>query len=409
MRDNSQIVATRILLLTAVLACAASRAFAQTPDPVAASRLRFGPIGITPRISLTNAGIDTNVFNAPNDGTAQKDFTATLQPRLDLAMHVSRSVLTASVSKDFVYYKTFASERTVNSSYRAGARVPLNRLTFNGEVTHLNSRERPGFEIDARSQRFEHGYNGSIELRAAPKTFIQFSASHSNVEFSKDAVFLGASLQDELNRTATSSTLAIRYALTPLTNVTFDVTRQADRFQYSPLRDSDSTHTRIGFKFDPYAMLKGTAALGIRSFQPRVAGVPGYTGPTAAADLSYVVFTATKLSVQLDRDVQYSFSIDQPFYVLSGTTISLWRQIYGQLDAVGRLGRQRLDYRDRAGAVLEVANRQDHVRSYGGGLSYRLGWDVRLGLNIDWVQRTSGVRGRSYNDVKIGTAFTYGQ
>ena len=206
----------------------------------------------------------------------------------------------------------------MNGSYRAGALVPLNRLTLDGNVTYLHTRDRPGFEIDARSQRYELGYNGAVELRAFPKTFIGAKAARVDVDFAKDAVFLGASLHEELTRTETSAAASFRYALTPLTTVTLDVGRKQDRFPYSPLRDSDSTQVQVDFKFDPFAILKGRAVIGYRDLQPRSAGVPGYKGSTADVDLSYLAFGATKLSVQAQRDVQYSFDIDQPYYVLTG-------------------------------------------------------------------------------------------
>jgi len=397
------------VFLTAALICTASRAFTQTSDPAATARMHFGRLALTPTIGLTNVGVDTNVFNDPNDASPKSDFTLTVEPKVDLWMHFGRSLVSGTVTNDLVYYKTYSTERSVNGFYRAGALVPLNRLTLNGNVTYLNTRDRPGFEIDARSQRYEFGYNGAVELRAFPKFFIGAKAARVNVDFAKDAIFLGTSLHDELTRTATSAAASFRYALTPLTNVTLDVGRQQDRFPYSPLRDSDSTQVQVDFKFDPFAILKGSAVVGYRDLQPRIGGLPGYQGPTAAVDLSYVAFGATKLSVQILRDVEYSFDVDQPYYVQTGTTASLSQHVYGQLFAVGRFGVQQLDYRDRAGVVIEVSNRMDYIHTHGGGLSYRLGRDVRLGLNLDRMRRTTAVTGHKYDELKYGMVLTYGQ
>ena len=399
----------RRAFLTAALIYTASRAFAQDLDPVATARMHFGRLALSPTIGLTNVGVDANVFNDPKDASPKRDFTLTLEPKVDVWMHFGRSLLSGTVTEDLVYYKTYSTERSVNGFYRAGALVPLNRLTLNGNVTYLDTRDRPGFEIDARSQRYELGYNAAVELRAFPKTFIGVKAARVDVDFAKDAIFLGTSLRDELTRRQTTTAASVRYALTPLTNVTLDVGRQQDRFPYAPLRDSDSTQVQVDFKFDPFAILKGTAAVGYRDLQPLGTGVPGYKGSTAAVDLSYLAFGATKLSVQALRDVQYSFDIDQPYYVLTGTTASLSQHVYGQMFAVARLGVQRLDYRDRTGAVIDVSNRRDYVHTYGGGLGYRLGRDVRLEVNIDRVRRTTAVHGHDYDDLRFGTALTYGQ
>jgi len=393
----------------AVLISIAAPAFAQTPDPTATARIHFGALALTPRVSLTNAGIDTNVFNDPTDGSPKSDFTATLQPKVDLWMHVGTALLSGTVIEDLVYYKTYGSERAVNGSYRIGLRVPRNRLALAGNVSYLDTRDRPGFEIDARSQRQELRYDGAIEFRVSPKTVLSANLSRVDVEFSRDAVFLGTNLHDQLNRTATSRALAVEYALTPLTTVTFDVGRNHDAFIYSPLRDTTSTQARIGVKFDPLTMLRGSAVIGRRSFRPQLEGVEDYVGPTGNIDLSYVVWSSTLIGVQAVWDVQYSVDIAQPYYVLTGRSASLSRHVSGPIDVVGRVGRQQLAYRDRVGAILAVSNRKDHIHTYGGGLSYRLGTDLRLGLNFDWARRRSGVQGHSYNDFKIGTTITYGQ
>ena len=399
----------RNAFLTAALICSASWAFAQSADPAATAKIHVGPLALTPAIALTNIGVDTNVFNEHSDASPKKDFTMTVALKADLWMHVGRSLVSGTVTEDLVYYKTYSAERSVNGSYRAGALFPLNRLTLQGNVTYLNTRDRPGYEIDARSPRSELGYNGAVELRAFPKTFIAVKAARVNVDFASDARYLGTSLRAELTRTGTSAAASFRYALTPLTSVTLSVGREQDRFVYSPLRDVDSTGVQVDFAFDRFAILKGTASIGYRDLQPQSAGVPGYKGSTAAVDLWYLPSGATKLSVQALRNVEHSFDIDRPYYLLTSLGASLSQQVYRQMFAVGRFGVHRLDYRDRAGAAIDVSNLTDFVHTYGGGLGYRLGTDVRLGLNIDWERRTTAVQGRDYDGLRYGMALTYGQ
>jgi hypothetical protein len=47
------------------------------------------------------------------------------------------------------------------------------------------------------------------------------------------------------------------------------------------------------------------------------------------------------------------------------------------------------------------------VNSYGGGIGYRLGNDVRVGFNVDWQHRSSPVVNREYHGLKFGTSVTY--
>jgi hypothetical protein len=100
--------------------------------------------------------------------------------------------------------------------------------------------------------------------------------------------------------------------------------------------------------------------------------------------------------------------VNQPYYLQTGIDGSVAQQIFGPFDVVGRLGVQTLAYRDRAGAAVLVANRVDNVRTYGAGVGYHMGKDVRLGFNVDKSQRISDVIGRQYSGLKFGAAVTYG-
>jgi hypothetical protein len=195
-----------------------------------------------------------------------------------------------------------------------------------------------------------------------------------------------------------------------LTNLTFEVAREQDRFEFSPLRDSNSTQVSGGVRFDPFALIKGSASFGYRDFQPLSPGLPGYQGSTAAVDLSYVALGSSKLGLVVTREVQYSYDINLPYYLQTGIAGSIAQQIFGPVDVVGRVGAQRLDYRSRVGAAMAVLEleRADHVHTYGGGIGYHIGRDIRIGFNIDHYDRTSPITFRQYNGLTYGTSVTYG-
>ena len=400
---------THKLLLTVALSVLATPVVAQTPsDPSSSAKVHIGPLALSPSISLTNLGVDNNVFNDADQESPKSDFTMTVEPRTDVWLHVGRSILIGSATEDLVYYRTYVNQRSASGNFKVGILVPLTRLTLAGNAGYLDTKDRPGFEIDARARRHELAFDGRVEIRVLSKTYVGVKATRQKTDFATDAVFLGTNLRNELNRTVTTESVTVRHQLTPLTSVNLDLGREQDRFEFSPLRDSDSTKVSLGVKFDPFALLKGGAALGYRDFTPLVAGVPSFRGLVADVDLSYVALGSTKLSVQGSRDVQYSFDVNQPYYVMTGFSASLAQQIFGPVDAVGRIGAQRLDYRNRAGALIVVANRTDYVHAYGGGLGYHLGPDIRVGFNVDHVRRTSAAINRTYSGLRYGMAVTYG-
>jgi hypothetical protein len=394
----------------ALLAVCAVRALAQTPapDPWTTAPMRLGPLAMKSTVALTNAGVDTNVFNQADTEHPQRDFTATLTPMTELWLHLGPTLLDGAVKEDFVWYNRFRSERALNNSYRVGWTAPLNRLTFKTGLSYLTTHERPGYEIDIRTRRSEFESNGSAEFRISGKSWIGGVASRRHVAFNTAAIFLSTNLQTELNRTVTSGAVVLRHDLTPLTRLSFEVGRDDDRFEFSPARDSNSTRVAGVVSFDPFALIKGSARIGYRRFTPLAADVPKYSGPTALVDMWYTAFGTTKFSVQATRDIQYSFDVDQPYYLQSGVSGSIQQEVAGPFDVIARLGRQHLAYRVRSGAVVAVADRTDQIVSYGGGVGYRLGRDMRVGFNIDNQRRTSPLENRRYSGLRYTTSVTYG-
>jgi hypothetical protein len=230
----------------------------------------------------------------------------------------------------------------------------------------------------------------------------------NTIDFDKSAVFLGQSLQDELNRTETTVAATGRHALTPLTSLTFDFARQEDRFLYSTIRDSNSTRITGGVRFDPFAIIKGSAVIGVRKFTPLSAAVIGYTGPTAAVDLSYVAKETTKIGVQVNRDLQYSFELSQPYYVQAGLGFTLDQRVAGPWDVTGKFNAQRLSYQNNVITDLFAPERVDHVRIYGGGVLYRMGRDMKAAFTIERQSRKSPVELLEYSGLRYGGAVTYG-
>lgn len=377
-------------------------------EPPTNVRIRVGPLFINPTIGVSNSGVDTNVFNEATSEGPKSDFTFTAVPAADLWLRLRRSWLTANIREDLVYYQKYASERAANTSYQLGYTLPFNRLILKSSATYVNTRERPGFEIDARSERVQYYFGGSLEVRASPKVFVGARAGRTIVDFDKAAVFLGASLHDELSRRTTNAGFTVGYRVTPITTVAVDFAREAERFAFAPLRDSDSTLISAGLRFDPAALIKGSATIGYRNYEPLGGGVPGYRGTTAAVNVSYVFLGITRIGMTLTRDVQSSFDVNQPYYVLTGGTVDVGQHVFGPVDVVARRGLQQLAYRDRDGAAVAVSNRVDHVDSYGGGVGYRLGRNARVGLNIDHNERLSAVDGRRYQGLIFGMSVTYG-
>jgi hypothetical protein len=371
-------------------------------------RVRIGPLTINPTVALTNLGFDQNVFYEPADRNPKSDFTFTVVPKAEARLRVARTLLTGTASEELVWYQRYATERAANSRYRVGWDIPINRLGFKVNASRANVRDRPGFEIDARLQRAETAYDGSVEVRIMPKTFAGATARRERVDYDKAAVFLGRNLQFELNRVTTTTGVTLRYKLTPITSIALAATETRQRFEFSPLRDANASAATVSLLFDPFGIISGSATFGYTDFEPVDAGVSSFKGATGAVSVSYRLLGNTRVGFDATRDVGFSYEINEPYYVQTGFTASLARALYGRVDGVARAGLQTLAYRDRAGTIVQGSNRVDTIRTVGGGIGYHMGKGVRIGFNVDKGWRRSDVDGRGYDDLRFGSAVTYG-
>lgn len=394
---------TALLLVVPVSA----QSIPREPEP-AQVRARLGPLLLNPTFALTNAGVDTNVFNEADAASPERDFTITLTPAVDWWLQMGRTWLVGNVSEGLVWYETFASERSANSSATADWLVPLNRLRFSVGGSWTNTRERPGFEIDTRAGRHEKGVDGAVEFEVLSRMFLGARGERRTIEFDQDAVFLGRSLETELSRTVTTAAITVRSEVTPLTSVSFAAGRHEERFTFSPLRDSDSTTYDFSLAFEPLALINGSAQIGFRDFKPVSRDLPGYRGSTALVNLSQVVLGTARVGLAVERDIRFSYDVNQPYYLQTGMNVSLAQRIYGPFEVEFRIGGHRLEYVMREGTPVQTAADVDRIRTYGFGVGYRLGSDLRVGFNVDRQRRTSLRRDHEYEGLRYGFGVTYG-
>ncbi len=390
-------------LASALAVAAPGRSWAQqSTDPAANAKVHIGPLALTPSVSLTNLGIDTNVFNTVDN--PQRDFTVTLKPETLAWLHLGRGLLTANIGGGIVYFKKFASQRSIDTDDTVRLDLPLNRLRPYAIEAYKNARERPNAEIDARARYTTNSTTAGLDLRIFGQTSIGAYGRYDRVRYDQNELFFGTNLAQSLNRHTTAAGVTLSEQLTPFTTVTLTGEASQDRFKFDTEKNSDSVRGLLGIALNPAALISGKATIGYRKFDALGGGVPGFKGLTATADLNYVLLGRTRFGLQVQRDVDYSFDIITPYYVLTAVNASVAQQLFGPVDLTVRGGRQSLAYRGIAGDVQQAANRTDLVYSYGGGIGYRIGDDLRVGFNVDQYRRTSSVdirqvRGPSIRDV----------
>jgi hypothetical protein len=399
----------RTLAATALVAGLGVSAFAQgAPSPPENVRMRLGPVFLDPTLSLTNAGVDDNVFNDPKSASPKSDATMTVTPRTDFWVRLGPSWLSGSVREDLVYFKENVSERSANNTYELAWWIPLNRITFRPSIVYLDTHDRPGYEIDTRAPRTDLTYAGEVDVKWLSKSAVVLKASRFQEQFEQGTKFDSINLHDALNRVSNVETVSLEYHVTPLTTMSADYSIGQDRFTYDTARNSDSTTVGGSIKFDPAALIKGSASMGYQDYRPRDPGTPGYKGVTALAALSYVLLGSTKVDGSLARGVHYSYDMNQPYYIQTGGSFTLTQQIFGPLDLQALGGWNELEYQNRVGAVVDEPDRTDHMKTIGGGIGYHLGRDTRVGFTLEQDRRESVLALHQYTGLRYGFSVTYG-
>src|SRR5919107_90996 len=99
-----------VLIVAAAVRPAAAQ-ITPPPDPDA-PLIQAGPFGISPTLMLRELGRDENVFNERDD--PKGDFTFTVVPRAEVVLKPRALRVSYIASTEYVYYRTYASERSTN-------------------------------------------------------------------------------------------------------------------------------------------------------------------------------------------------------------------------------------------------------------------------------------------------------
>ena len=373
-------------------------------DPVAEAPVRLGALALDPRVALTNLGVDTNVFNAAND--PQSDFTFAVKPGTDMYLRTGRGLLSVSGNVEYVYFHEFDGERSVNTDVVGQYELRFNRFRPYASAGWLDTRERPGYEIDARARHYEADYHAGADLRVASKSTLRFDFRHLDYRFDGDEVFNGRPLNEELNRTLKAVEGSWRQRLTALTTWITRVSRETERFEFEDLRNADSFRLSSGFELGRFALIRGSAFVGFRSLSPADGGtIPEFTGVTADVDVSYTAPSQTRLGAAVERDIRYSYEERTPYYVQTGWTATLTQRITGRWDFQLSGGRDRLSYQ---AIIPAVDARTDFVGRFGGGIGYTLGEQTRVSFDVNSYHRSSVLPAREYGSMRAGVSVNYG-
>jgi hypothetical protein len=397
-------VAAAGMVATAWLAGMASAAPQNPPqrDQIESMPIRVGPFGLSPTLTITDMGVDSNIFNEA--GTPERDFTMTMTPRLDARVHAGRALLSIGTAPGFVYYQNHPDQRSINYVADGRADLDFGRLQAFAAGTFADTRERLNAEIDARASRTVHRGEAGAQLTIAPKSAVSVSLRRAVLRFDPDEEFDGISLSHTLNSQTDDLDGAFHFFLTPLTTLSLTTTVQHDRFDESPSRNADSVRMAPGVKFDPAAFIGGSLAAGYKRFDPANPALQSFSGLVVDGLLGTTIADRTHLDLTVKRDVAYSFEETEPYYLSTSARLTLTQHLAGRFDVQATGGRERLGYR----GFGQGSGRTDRFSLAGAGLIYRVRENTRIGMNVEYAHRTSDRPDREFRRTRVFGSLWYG-
>jgi putative beta-barrel porin BBP2 len=385
-------------LVSAGVACAG-----QPPDTAPPGTVTLGPFRVTPSLIVKDMGVDDNVFN--ESVNPKRDYTVTVTPRADVAFRMRRLRLGYSTATEYVYYRTYRSERGTNTSSLARMDVDLGYLKPYATIQGVNTRARLNSEIDARARHRDLLYGAGIALKIASRTSLLVNGTQGKVAYDPDAEkFRGVDLRQSFDGRRRSIDVGIGIALTPLTTFTMVVAREQQRFALSSARDSNAWRVSPTVSFSPSGLLTGSATVGYRRFHTLSASLADFSGLVSLVNVGATIYGRHQVDARFSRDVQYSYDVATAYYLGTGGTVTWTYLLAGPIDVRGVVGRNQNDY-----TVAGDALGHERLTTYGGGVGYRFSNRARLGVNADWSRRESTKSAeRNYRNHRIFAGLTWG-
>lgn len=380
--NHNQCVHTTLWVLLALTACASSAIAQEPPDERAPVQL--GPIGLRPRLVFSDVGIDSNVFNESVD--PKNDFTLTASPTLEATFRARHLRLMYTSGGDFVYYRTYSTERSANRSFVLRADLDFTRMRLFGSFGAQQTRARMNSEVDARASRNPRSYSAGGTVKVFSRSTLGVTLRRDQNTFDPDEQFRGVNLATVFNNDLDVIEGTAGLELTPLTSLALVVSSERSRFDFSPLRDSNTLRIAPTIIFSPLGLITGTASVGYRRFDGKDPSLPDYSGLVASGSVSVLLANRFKVDATFTRDVRYSFEEQQPYYLVTGGRGTVTTQLAGGFDVRVTGGRESLAYRNLG---VSAPTGLDRFIVYGAGIGYRIGTRARLGVDAEHSRRSS--------------------
>jgi Putative beta-barrel porin 2 len=369
------------------------------------SRFRVGPLRLTPKLELRNAGRDSNATLDP--ANPLPDTSVVVRGTVDGFVPVRRRLRLFGQSwLDWSQFRRLSSESSADPGADGRAEIDVGPFTLVGGGGALQARQLYSIDIDERILRQERWVNAGAEWRLTRRFLLSGGAEQRNFRVdpstrtAKDNLGAAASL----DRNSLTGTVALRYKLTSMTTLlaTGDVIEDEFVLSSPGLQTTRSFRYLGGVELGDKAFISGRFLAGVRDFPVSSSGsLPSYRGPAFSAELALPIVNRFRLTGTLQRDVYVSIvsaalARARDAYVLThlggGADVDLPLQLVGRVS----LGFSNASYLLPTLVEGVPFPHVEHLYSVGGSLLRHLSENVLVGGTVSYERRVSTIPGNSY-------------
>ncbi|MFQ5718337.1 MAG: outer membrane beta-barrel protein [Acidobacteriota bacterium] len=393
--------------VAALLVLPATAPAADLPEPPSSEDgyLQIGAFHVRPDVALKNLGYDSNVFFS-NDKEVG-DYTYTVAPAIDAVMLFGhRGRLDLSESIDIVRFVSTPSQNHLDSDTKIGWQTLFSDFLYEGGVGFNTAKIRPNDEITERTRLQQRHAYGAMTWSRTDNAALTARVDANNLDYSDD-LQAGVRLSD-LSRDDVLATVGGRVHILPKTSLALDIGYEEHLFDDATL-GRDSTGLRIvpGLIFDDTAFVQGEIHVGLLDLTPDSSQRADYNGLVAAATLSKTVGSRLRFIVKANRDLNVSIFGNNLYYVAQLTDLTMYTSISTRfrLEAGGSFGRN--IYPEVATSGGFTGRRRDSLHTTWLGGSYAMSGAPRIGLRVQFRERTSNFVEENFDNIRVVGNATY--
>jgi hypothetical protein len=422
-------IVARSLLLSLVFACGASAAVTRAQgwlDPVPQNRInssretikqamesaryRVGPVRLFPKLSVANAGYNTNVFGSSENEVSDWEATTTAGARFLLPFG-NKVYFQADVLPQYNWYASEKNLRNFGGSYGGTAFAFFNRLSVEASGMYTDFTVTPTSETASPSVQRQTSGSGTLALDVTRALSVLGGGSLRRTRYDSlpGSPIPDASLADQ-DRTDSSFFAGVRHSLLgPFVVTLIASDGRAEFVNKASQRDNETRSYVANVLVSNRQRIFVNTTAGYRQGRSLNGSLlPSFNSPIASAFVSWLPTSSLELQAWgYYRNVSYSLDPNYPLFYESryggGPAVRFGQRIRVQL--YGSYGKN--DYSVASPAAAPPPQASTRRTTYGGSMSVLFSKVIVLNVGAAADRYRSPVPDQNRRVVRLLTGLSF--